>query len=209
MQRFIEQQNRAHYRKLLAAETDPRLIRILEGLLRSTERALATLESAQSGVQSEAQLVRDQYRPRAAPTNVSRFQREFEVADRPWLLLDPGPGLHIVDINDAYATATLTARAKVAGEKLFDIFPDNPEDPTANGVSMLFESLKTVSETGQTHAMAVQRYDVRDADGTFVTKFWQPRNIPILDDSGRLLFILHHVEDVTERFAEVAAAAAE
>ncbi|MDR3467679.1 MAG: PAS domain-containing protein [Xanthobacteraceae bacterium] len=208
MQRFIEQQNRAHYRKLLAVETDPRLIKVLEGLLRSTERTLAILEASATGVRSDAQLVRDRYLPRATPKAISHFQREFEATDRPWLLVDPGPGLHIVDINDTYATATLTARSKVAGEKLFDIFPDNPDDPAANGASMLFRSLKTVSESGQPHEMAVQRYDVRDATGAFVARFWQPRNMPILDDGGRLLFILHHVEDVTSRFAAAAASAA-
>jgi len=206
MQKFIERQNLAHYKDLLAVETDARLIEVLRTLLRTTERTLALMESSESGAFSNAQLMRDRHLPRAIPQAVSRFQHEFETSDRPFLLLKPGPGLHIVDINDAYAAATLTERAKVAGEKLFDVFPDNPDDPAADGVSMLFNSLKIVSESGQPHEMARQRYDVRDARGVFVTKYWQPRNTPLLDDTGRLLFILHHVEDVTARVEAALAA---
>ncbi len=206
MQRFIQQQNLAHYKKQLAVETDARLIELLQRLLISTERALALLEAGASGTFSDAQLVREQYLPRPTPKSVGAFQREFEASDHPLLLLKPGPGLHIVDINDAYAAATLAERAKVAGEKLFDMFPDNPDDPAADGVSRLFNSLKTVAETCQPHTMAVQRYDVRDARGLFVTKYWQPRNAPILDDNGRLVFILHHVEDVTARVEAALAA---
>jgi PAS domain-containing protein len=114
------------------------------------------------------------------------------------MLLDPGPGLQIVDVNDAYASATLTRRADVVGKSLFEIFPDNPEDEFADGVSNLYASLRTVAQTGQPHAMAVQRYDIRDTSGQFVERHWQPINTPIHDAEGHLIFLLHHVEDVTE-----------
>ena len=40
----------------------------------------------------------------AAPfdtTSVREFRREFENSQCPYLILDPRPGLHIIDINDA------------------------------------------------------------------------------------------------------------
>ena len=52
-------------------------------------------------------------------------------------------------------------------------------------------------KTGQPHAMAVQRYDIRDPQGQFVERHWQPINSPIHDRDGLLIYILHHVEDVT------------
>ena len=113
------------------------------------------------------------------------------------MLLDPAPGLHIVDINDAYARATFTGRDDVVGHSLFEIFPDNPDDALADGVSNLYTSLRTVVKTGQPHAMAVQRYDIRDPQGQFVERHWQPINSPIHDREGILIYILHHVEDVT------------
>jgi PAS domain-containing protein len=113
------------------------------------------------------------------------------------MLLDPDPGLRIVDINDAYARATFTRRSDVVGRSLFDIFPDNPDDALADGVSNLYASLRTVVKTGQPHAMAVQRYDIRNPDGEFVERHWQPINSPIRDGDGVLIYLLHHVEDVT------------
>jgi hypothetical protein len=75
------------------------------------------------------------------------------------MLLDSGPGLTIIDINSAYAAATLIARGDVVGRSLFEVFPDNPNDALADGVSNLCASLKIVADTGQPHAMAIQRYD--------------------------------------------------
>ena len=77
------------------------------------------------------------------------------------------------------------------------MFPDNPEIETADGVSNLFDSLRIVVETGQPHAMSVQRYDVRDCAGAFIEKYWQPINTPVQDHDSRLICLLHHVEDVT------------
>ncbi|MGA7810621.1 PAS domain-containing protein [Bradyrhizobium sp.] len=200
MQRFICEQNIAHFQKLLAQEPAPALRRTLENLLKSAMRDLAMLESAESGADSS---LLESRRRRHGDTQTTRmlFQAEFDASAHPYMLLDPGPGLRIVDINDAYAKATLTSREDVAGKSLFEIFPDNPDDALADGVSNLYASLRTVVKTGQPHAMAVQRYDIRDPLGQFVERHWQPINSPIHDRDGILIYILHHVEDVTAEFA--------
>ncbi len=73
-----------------------------------------------------------------------------------------------------------------------------PADLTADGVSNLFASLKRVIEAGAPDMMPVQHYDVRGPDGVFVTKFLKRVNHPIFDSEGRLIYLLHHVEDVTD-----------
>jgi PAS domain-containing protein len=196
MQRFICEQNIAHFQKLLNDATEPALRRTLEGLLKSARRDLAMLESALSGADGSPIEARRR-RHGDAQTIRHQFQPEFDASPHPYMLIDPAPGLHIVDINDAYARATLTRRADVVGHSLFEIFPDNPEDALADGVSNLFTSLRTVVKTGQPHAMVIQRYDIRDPQGQFVERHWQPINSPIHDRDGVLIYILHHVEDVT------------
>lgn len=196
MQKFICEQNIAHFQKLLDQATEPALRRTLEGLLKSAQRDLAMLESALSGAEISPLEARRR-RHGDAQTIRQQFQPEFDASPHPYMLLDPAPGLHIVDINDAYARATLTNRDDVVGHSLFEIFPDNPDHPLADGVSNLYASLRTVVKTGQPHAMAVQRYDIRDPQGQFVERHWQPINSPIHDRDGLLIYILHHVEDVT------------
>ena len=196
MQRFICEQNIAHFQKLLSEATDPALRRTLEALLLSARRDLALFESEVSGAEGSPLEAR---RRRHGDEQFIRqhFLPEFEASAHPYMLLDPDPGLRIVDINDAYARVTFTSRSDVVGRSLFEIFPDNPDDALADGVSNLYTSLRTVVKTGQPHVMAIQRYDIRDADGKFVERYWQPVNSTIHDRDGVLIYLLHHVEDVT------------
>ncbi|PSO17287.1 hypothetical protein C7G42_21200 [Bradyrhizobium sp. MOS003] len=46
--------------------------------------------------------------------------------------------------------------------------------------------------------MAVQKYDVRRPDGAFEERFWSPLNAPVIGPDGRMLYIMHRVEDVTD-----------
>lgn len=201
MLRFIEQQNIAYLEKLLATEAISDTSRhLVEGQLLAAQRRLDALAAVKAGLKSRSQVARERARPRPAPRVTSWFRDRFEAADAPLLLLDPSPGLRIVHANDAYAAATMTDAGKVAGEKLFNVFPDNPGDPFADGAANVFDSLRIVAETGREHAMAVQRYDIRNAAGVFDERYWLPVNSPLLDEHGDLVFILHRTLDVTAKF---------
>ena len=51
------------------------------------------------------------------------------------------PELTIVAVSDAYLKATRTKREEILGRNIFDVFPDNPADMAADGVSHLNASL--------------------------------------------------------------------
>ena len=202
MQRFIEEQNIAGLERLLATEAlSDRSRHLLEGQWLAAQRRLATLMAANAGFKSRGRMARERAAPQFSPKLTGRFLRQFEATPMPLLLLDPGPGLHIVDANHDYTSATMTDAGRVAGQKLFDVFPDNPGDPFADGAANLFDSLRIVTETGRSHAMAVQRYDVRGPTGRFVERHWQPFNSPVFDAHGELAFILHRALDVSARFS--------
>ena len=124
------------------------------------------------------------------------YRALFEAAPGLCLVLDPS--LTIVAVTDAYAEATMTERAAILGRHIFEVFPDNPDDPGAEGVANLRASLERVIRDRVRDAMPVQKYDIRrpDEDG-FEERFWSPTNSPVLDDSGQLRYIIHRVEDVT------------
>lgn len=127
------------------------------------------------------------------------FREVFSAAPSPYLLLAAEPDFTIVDVNDAYLAATLTTRERLIGTRLFDAFPDNPSDPTATGVRNLRASLQRVLTHGRTDTMAVQKYDIRRPDGSFEERYWSNCNVPVAArDGGRMLYIIHHVEDLTE-----------
>ncbi|MGN6356136.1 MAG: PAS domain-containing protein [Novosphingobium sp.] len=170
----------------------------VDSLMASTRRELSLLSADLMG----AQALVGQFGPgdgSRPPARADRrlFRNIIENSTELYMVLDPRAGLHIVDINEAYAAQTLVSRRRTPGEKLFDVFPDNPDLHDADGVGNLFESLQRTAQSGRPHTMAVQRYDVQDADGRFVEKHWRCTNIPIFDDKGRLTFLLHHAQDVT------------
>lgn len=127
------------------------------------------------------------------------FQALFEAVPGLYVVLTPD--LRIIGASDAYLRATMIRREEVLGHGIFEVFPDNPDDPNADGVRNLRASLQRVLETRQGDAMAVQKYDVRrpaSEGGGFEERYWSSFNAPVLKPSGEIACIIHRVEDVTE-----------
>lgn len=127
------------------------------------------------------------------------FRAIFEAVPELYLILDSD--LRIVAGSDAYLQATMTRRADIIGQHMFDVFPDNPQDVDATGVRNLAASFDTVLRSRVAHFMAVQKYDIRepnDAGSQFTERYWQPANFPVLDERGRVAYIIHRVADITE-----------
>lgn len=123
----------------------------------------------------------------------------FESAPGLYLVLTPN--FTIVAVSDNYLRATMTVREKILGRDLFDVFPDNPDDPGATGTRNLRASLEQVLRTKQPDTMAVQKYDIRRPEsegGGFEERFWSPVNSPVVGPDRDVAFIIHRVEDVTE-----------
>ncbi len=107
----------------------------------------------------------------------------------------------IVAASDAYLRATLTKREEVLGRDIFDVFPGNPNDPTATGVSNLRTSLERVVQRRVSDAMAVQKYDIRRPEsegGQFEERYWSTLNSPIFGVDNEVVYIIIRVDDVTE-----------
>lgn len=127
------------------------------------------------------------------------FRSLFEASPSLYLVLTPDPSFTITAVTDAYTKATLTEREDILGKGLFEVFPDNPDDPNADGVSNLRSSLMRVLEKKAPDRMALQKYDII-IPGTdkFEPKYWSPYNSPVLDSDGNVTAIIHQVTDVTE-----------
>lgn len=127
------------------------------------------------------------------------FRSLFESAPGLYLVLTPD--LTIVGASDAYLSATMTKRDDIMGGGLFEVFPDNPDDPAATGVRNLRASLDRVVRNGTGDAMALQKYDIRrpeEEGGGFEERYWSPFNSPVFDSAGKISYIIHRVEDVTD-----------
>jgi PAS domain S-box-containing protein len=135
----------------------------------------------------------------ADPTPPLDFRVLFESAPGLYLVLTPD--LKIVAVSNEYLRATMTERQAILGRGIFEVFPDNPDDPTATGVRNLSDSLNRVLRNKVPDTMAVQKYDIRRPDsegGDFEARYWSPVNSPVLGVGGKVEYIIHRVEDVTE-----------
>ncbi|HXB40330.1 MAG TPA: PAS domain S-box protein [Bacteroidia bacterium] len=130
------------------------------------------------------------------------FQTLFEAAPGLFLVLKPNtPDFTIVAVSEAYLQATKTKRKDIIGHGLFEIFPDNPDDINADGVSNLKKSLDSVLANKKMHKMAIQKYDIQrpqSEGGGFEERHWSPLNSPVLNKKNEVEYIIHRVEDITE-----------
>jgi signal transduction histidine kinase len=130
------------------------------------------------------------------------FRAVFESSPALYLLLraDP-PRFTIVAATEAFLGATLTVRGGpqgIVGRGIFEVLPDPPDDPRAEGARKLRSSLERVLASGVPDAMPVQRYDIRRPDGTWDERFWSPLNSPVLDAAtGQVTHLIHRVDEIT------------
>ena len=125
------------------------------------------------------------------------YQAVLDALPKPTLVLQP-PDYVMIAANRARYEVTNTRSQDVIGRKLFEVFPDNPDDPESTGAANLTASLRRVLDTGRTDHMPVQKYDIYDANGDFEERWWSPVNVPVLRDDGSVRYIIHQVDDVTD-----------
>jgi len=116
------------------------------------------------------------------------------------ILADP-PTFTMLAASDAYLKLSNVKREDLLGRGIIEVFPANPKDP-ASGVTHLCESLQRVISTREPDRLSSQRYDVarpQDDDVAFEERYWNARNAPILGADGDVEYILHSVEEITEK----------
>ncbi|WP_432505822.1 SpoIIE family protein phosphatase [Kineococcus arenarius] len=119
----------------------------------------------------------------------------FDVLPTSYAVLDTD--LRFVVVNRAFLETSGRARHELIGRLVFDVFPDNPDDPGTHGTANLEASLRRVLRTGRPDTMPLQKYDVAGPDGVFRPCWWSPVNAPVLDEAGRVVLLLHRAENVT------------
>jgi PAS domain S-box-containing protein len=112
------------------------------------------------------------------------------------LLMPDAPKYTIINVSDDYLRNTFRKREDLVGKGFFEIFPDNAEHKIISQQSNR-TSLEYVLENKQVHQVPMQRYDIPGVNGTALERYWSTSNKPLLDDSGELIYVLHHVQDVT------------
>ena len=107
----------------------------------------------------------------------------------------------IVAASDSFLKTTATVRENIVGRDILEVFPDNPDDKTANGESIVRASFNRVIKNKTKDVLPVVKYDIPKPEsegGGYELKYWQANNSPILDENNNVKYIILRTEDVTE-----------
>lgn len=123
------------------------------------------------------------------------FRRLFEGLPASFIVVDHE--FRIVAATNFFLDDAKRRREEVQGVLITDAFPDNPDNPDANGTEVLRSALQRVLDERAGHVLPIQRYDIEVA-GTYEERYFKPLNEPVFNTMGEVEYIIHGVEDVTE-----------
>jgi signal transduction histidine kinase/ActR/RegA family two-component response regulator len=139
---------------------------------------------------AEYQAAQAGQRPAAAEPD---FGAVFEALPGSFLVLSPD--LVILAATAAYRRDSRATRDALIGRPILEVFPDRP-DP--GGLVTLRASLDRVVASREADTIAVRRYDLGPIGAEPDTRFWSLANVPVLGAGGRLDYLIHWLDDVTE-----------
>jgi PAS domain S-box-containing protein len=109
------------------------------------------------------------------------------------------PVYTILAVSNDFVTTSGRKREEVIGKGHFQVFPENPADPSLSGVHSLKNSFNYILQYKTSHSLPLVRYDIPDGNGGFLEKYWKSTNAPVLNEEGEVAYIIHTSEDVTDR----------
>ena len=109
------------------------------------------------------------------------------------------PTFTIIEENAAHEEVAMVKREDIIGRPFFEVFPDTSDYFKEHGVSEIALSFRKVIETGKPDTMEALKYDIRDANGKMMERWWQAIHHPLHDPDGNLIAIFQQTEDITEK----------
>ena len=109
-----------------------------------------------------------------------------EPSDVGVMLLDRD--LRIRGANTTYEAVSMRRRDEMLDDFIFDVFPDNPNDPQASGSSELLVSIESALRRRGTDTMPIFRYDISDSQNpdVFLPKLWSCSSTSVDDGDEQI-----------------------
>jgi PAS domain-containing protein len=101
----------------------------------------------------------------------------------------------VVAVTDRLLREIGQPREAVVGRNVFEVFPDNPDDPDADGSAVMRASLERAFTSGEVEVLPRQRYDAPPVEpgGEFRERYWLPENVPVKGPDGAVAYVIHTV----------------
>ena len=104
--------------------------------------------------------------------------------------------LRIRGVNATYEAVSKRQRDDLLGDVVFDVFPDDPDDPQASGSSELLRSVESALRRRGTDSMPIFRYDITDPQHpeVFLPKLWTCSSTAVVDGDEQTGVLLRVAE---------------
>ena len=116
------------------------------------------------------------------------------------MVVAPYNNYQILAATDTYLEVTMRQREDIVGLPfLLVAFPDKDIPYERNPVKL---SLDKALQTKQVDYLDVIRYDLelpQAAGGGYQTRYWEASHTPVLDEAGKVEYLIQHTSDVTAR----------
>jgi PAS domain S-box-containing protein len=130
------------------------------------------------------------------------YKSIFQNSRAAQLIVAPDAPIYtMLDVNEAYLTATHSTREALIGKGVFTVFPANPSDEVSKNIERTIFSFDQAITTKKPHIMYNYRYDIPiPGTGDFEERYWITSNTPVLDEEGNVIFFIHSPENVTQLY---------
>src|SRR6478735_9178273 len=106
------------------------------------------------------------------------------------------------DASNDYLAVTGKTKADLAGKYVFDVFPENTENPESRNIHLLRDTMQQAIITKKQTQIKKLHYDIYDEAGNFEERYWDIIDTPILNEEDEVVGLIHHVNDVTAQVKE-------
>lgn len=113
------------------------------------------------------------------------------------LLATDAPRFTVLAVTEGVEAVSGRSGLQLIGKGLFESFPENPDNPAADGERTGIASLQSVLAHKEEHRLPLQRYDLPDGKGGYREQWWSVVNRPVIDEAGAVQFIIHTSMNIT------------
>lgn len=126
------------------------------------------------------------------------FHTFFEKSPRSLVLKADAPRFTILAVSDTYLHLVYKRRSEILGKGLFEAFPGSEGDPSEK--NSVISSFMRVMETAKPDELPIFKYEIVMNDmGGKETHYWTNVNEPILDNEGKVAYIINTTTNITDR----------
>lgn len=132
--------------------------------------------------------------------NANSLLKIFKATPLPTLVLLPdAPHFTIVDVNSSFLKMKNHSENDIVGKSIFEVFSEANSYKNGSGVSDLCRSLQTVISSRIADKMPVQKFEIEIENNQWRRYYVESENVPVIDESGEIGYIVHTSIDVTEK----------